>query len=91
MKNNHIMQTEKDEAILETVRDAFRMTFAALGSDRIMQRSLFPSNWKERYNSRLSGTKEYADKLYSRMSYICKGDDVCEMLYRFIKDSQYEK
>ena len=85
------MQTKKDEAILETVRDAFRMTFAALGSDRVVQRSLFPSNWKERYNSRLSGTKEYADKLYSRMSYICKGDDVCEMLYRFIKDSQYEK
>ena len=25
------MQTEKDEAILETVRDAFRMTFAELG------------------------------------------------------------
>ena len=85
------MQTEKDEAILETVRDAFRMTFAELGSDRVVQRSLFPSDWKDRYNSRLSGTKEYADKLYSRMSYICKGDDVCEMLYRFIKDSQYEK
>ena len=85
------MQTKKDEAILETVRDAFRMTFAELGSDRIVQRSLFPSGWKERYNSRLSGTKEYADKLYSRMSYICKGDDVCEMLYRFIKDSPYEK
>ena len=85
------MQTEKDEAILETVRDAFRMTFAELGSDRVVQRSLFPSDWKERYNSRLSGTKEYADKLYSRMSYICKGDDVCEMLYRFIKDSPYEK
>ena len=85
------MQTEKDEAILETVRDAFRMTFAELGSDRVVQRSLFPSDWKERYNSRLSGTKEYADKLYSRMNYICKGDDVCEMLYRFIKDSPYEK
>ena len=85
------MQTEKDEAILETVRDAFRMAFSELGSDRVVQRSLFPSGWKERYNSRLSGTKEYADKLYSRMSYICKGDDVCEMLYRFIKDSSYEK
>ena len=85
------MQTEKDNIILELVRDAFRMTFAAIGSDRVVQRSLFPSDWKERYNSRLSGTKEYADKLYSRMSYICKGDDVCEMLYRFIKDSSYEK
>ena len=85
------MQTKKDEAILETVRDAFRMAFSELGSDRIVQRSLFPSNWKERYNSRLSGTKEYADKLYSRMSYICKGDNVCEMLYRFIKDSSYEE
>ena len=85
------MQAEKDGAVLETVRDAFRMTFAELGSDRIVQRSLFPSGWKERYNSRLSGTKEYADKLYSRMSYICKGDDVCEMHYRFIKDSSYEE
>ena len=85
------MQTKKDEAILETVRDAFRMTFASVEADRVVQRSLFPSSWKDRYNSRLSGTKEYADKLYSRMSYICKGDDVCEMLYRFIKDSQYEK
>ena len=85
------MQTEKDEAILETVRDAFRMTFASIGADRVVQRSLFPSDWKVRYNSRLSGTKEYADKLYSRMSYICKGDDVCEMLYRFIKDISYEK
>ena len=85
------MQTEKDEAILETVRDAFRMTFGEVGSDRVVQRSLFPSDWKERYNSRLSGVKEYADKLYSRMSYICKGDGVCEMLYRFIKDSSYEK
>ena len=85
------MQTEKDGAVLETVRDAFRMTFGEVGSDRIMQRSLFPSDWKERYNSRLSGTKAYADKLYSRMSYICKGDDVCEMLYGFIKDSSYEK
>ena len=85
------MQTEKDGAVLETVRDAFRMAFSELGSDRVVQRSLFPSNWKERYNSRLSGTKAYADKLYSRMSYICKGDDVCEMLYGFIKDSSYEK
>ena len=85
------MQTKKDEAVLETVRDAFRMTFASLGSDRVVQRSLFPSDWKERYNNRLSGVKAYADKLYSRMSYICKGDDVCEMLYRFIKDSSYEK
>ena len=85
------MQTEKDGAVLETVRDAFRMTFSELGSDRVVQRSLFPSDWKERYNSRLSGTKEYADKLYSRMSYICKGDDVCEMLYGFIKDSSYEE
>ena len=85
------MQIEKDNIILELVRDAFRMTFAAIGADRVVQRSLFPSDWKERYNSRLSGTKEYADKLYGRMSYICKGDDVCEMLYRFIKDSQYEK
>ena len=85
------MQTEKDNIILELVRDAFRMTFAELGSDRVVQRSLFPSDWKERYNSRLSGTKAYADKLYSRMSYICKGDDVCEMLYGFIKDSSYEK
>ena len=85
------MQTEKDEAILETVRDAFRMTLAAMGADRVVQRSLFPSDWKERYNNRLSGTKAYADKLYSRMSYICKGDDVCEMLYGFIKDSSYEK
>ena len=85
------MQTEKDVAVLETVRDAFRMAFSELGSDRIVQCSLFPSGWKERYNSRLSGTKEYADKLYSRMSYICKGDDVCEMLYRFIKDSPYEE
>ena len=91
MKNNHIMQTKKDEDILETVRDAFRMTFSELGSDKVVQQSLFPSNWKERYNSRLSGTKEYADKLYSRMSYICKGDNVCEMLYRFIKDSPYEE
>lgn len=85
------MQTEKDEAILETVRDAFRMTFSAIGADRVVQRSLFPSNWKERYNIRLSGTKAYADKLYGRMSFICKGDDVCEMLHRFIKDSPYEK
>ena len=85
------MQTEKDGAVLETVRDAFRMTFSEVGTDRIMQRSLFPSNWKERYNSRLSGAKAYADKLYSRMSYICKGDDVCEMLYGFIKDSSYEE
>ena len=88
------MQTEKiekDNIILELVRDAFRMTFAAIGADRVVQRSLFPSDWKERYNSRLSGTKAYADKLYSRMSYICKGDDVCEMLYGFIKDSSYEK
>ena len=85
------MQTEKDEAILETVRDAFRMTFALIGADRVVQRSLFPSDWKGRCNSRLSGTKEYADRLYSRMSYICKGDKVCEMLYGFIKDSPYEK
>ena len=85
------MQIEKDNAILELVRDAFRMTFAEVGTDRVVQRSLFPSDWKERYNSRLSGTKAYADKLYSRMSYICKGDDVCEMLYGFIKDSSYEK
>ena len=85
------MQTEKDEAILETVRDAFRMTLAAIGADRVVQRSLFPSDWKERYNNRLSGTKAYADKLHSRMSYICNGDDVCEMLYGFIKDSSYEK
>ena len=85
------MQTEKDGAILETVRDAFRMAFSAVGSDRVVQRSLSPSDWKERYNIRLSGTKEYADKLYGRMSYICKGDDVCEMLYGFIKDSPYEK
>ena len=85
------MQTEKDGDILETVRDAFRMAFGEVGSDRVVQRSLFPSNWKERYNSRLSGVKEYADKLYCRMSYICKGDDVCEMLYRFIKDSPYEE
>ena len=85
------MQTKKDEAILETVRDAFRMTFASVGADRVVQRSLFPSDWKDRYNIRLSGTKEYADKLYSRMSYICKGDRVCEMLYRFIKDSPYEE
>ena len=85
------MQTEKDGAVLETVRDAFRMAFSELGSDRVVQRSLFPSNWKERYNSRLSGAKAYADKLYSRMSYICKGDDVCEMLYRFIKDSSCEE
>ena len=85
------MQTKKDGAVLETVRDAFRMAFSAIGSDRVMQRSLFPSNWKERYNSRLSGTKAYADELYGRMSYICKGDDVCEMLYRFIKDSPYEE
>lgn len=85
------MQTEKDEAILETVRDAFRMIFSELGADRVVQRSLFPSDWKERYNSRLSGTKEYADRLYSRMSYVCKGDKVCEMLYGFIKDSPYEK
>ena len=85
------MQTEKDNDILELVRDAFRMTFAEVGTDRVVQRSLFPSDWKERYNNRLSGTKAYADKLYSRMSYICKGDDVCEMLYGFIKDSSYEK
>lgn len=85
------MQTEKDNAILELVRDAFRMTFAEVGTDRVVQRSLFPSDWKERYNSRLSGIKEYADKLYSRMSYVCKGDEVCEMLYGFIKDSSYEK
>ena len=85
------MLTEEDDIILKLVRDAFRMTFAAIGADRIVQRSLFPSDWKERYNSRLSGTKAYADKLYSRMSYICKGDDVCEMLYGFIKDSSYEK
>ena len=85
------MQIEKDNAILELVRDAFSMTFAEVGTDRVVQRSLFPSDWKERYNSRLSGTKAYADKLYSRMSYICKGDDVCEMLYGFIKDSSYEK
>lgn len=85
------MQTEKDNAILELVRDAFRMTFDAVGTDRVVQRSLFPSDWKERYNSRLSGTKAYADKLYSRMSYVCKGDEVCEMLYGFIKDSSYEK
>ena len=85
------MQTEKDNIILELVRDAFRMAFAEVGSDRVVQQSLFPSDWKERYNSRLSGIKEYADKLYSRMSYICKGDDVCEMLYGFIKDSSYEK
>ena len=85
------MQAEKDNIILELVRDAFRMTFAEVGSDRVVQQSLFPSDWKERYNSRLSGIKEYADKLYSRMSYVCKGDDVCEMLYRFIKDSSYEK
>ena len=85
------MLTEEDDIILELVRDAFRMTFAEVGSDRVVQRSLFPSDWKERYNSRLSGTKEYTDRLYSRMSYICKGDDVCEMLYGFIKDSPYEK
>lgn len=85
------MQTEKDNAILELVRDAFRMTFAAIGADRVVQMSLFPSDWKERYNSRLSGTKEYADSLYSRMSYVCKGDEVCEMLYGFIKDSSYEE
>ena len=85
------MQTEKDEAILETVRDAFRMTLAAIGADRVVQRSLFPPDWKERYNNRLSGTKAYADKLYSRMSSICKGAYVCEMLYGFIKDSSYEK
>ena len=86
-----IEKIEKDNIILELVRDAFRMTLAAIGADRVVQRSLFPSDWKERYNSRLSGTKAYADKLYSRMSYICKGDDVCEMLYGFIKDSSYEK
>ena len=40
MKNNHIMQTEKDGAVLETVRDAFRMAFSAVGSDRVVQRSL---------------------------------------------------
>ena len=85
------MLTEEDDIILELVRDAFRMTFASIGADRVVQRSLFPSDWKERYNSRLSGVKEYADKLYGRMSYICKGDDVCEMLYRFIKDSPYEE
>ena len=85
------MLTEEDDIILELVRDAFRMTFAAIGADRVVQRSLFPSDWKERYNSRLSGTKAYADKLYDRMSCICKGDDVCEMLYGFIKDSAYEK
>ena len=85
------MLTEEDDIILELVRDAFRMTFAAIGADRVVQRSLFPSDWKERYNNRLSGIKAYADKLYGRMSYICKGDDVCEMLYGFIKDSPYEK
>ena len=85
------MLTEEDDIVLELVRDAFRMTFAAIGADRVVQRSLFPSDWKERYNSRLSGTKIYADMLYSRMSYVCKGDDVCEMLYGFIKDSPYEK
>ena len=85
------MLTEKDNIILELVRDAFRMTFAAIGADRVVQRSLFPSDWKERYNNRLSGTKAYADKLYGRMSYVCKGDKVCEMLYGFIKDSPYEK
>lgn len=85
------MLTEEDGIILELVRDAFRMTFAAIGADGVVQRSLFPSDWKERYNIRLSGAKSYADKLYRRMSYICKGDDVCEMLYRFIKDSPYEK
>ena len=85
------MLTEEDDTILELVRDAFRMTFASIGADRVVQRSLFPSDWKERYNSRLSGTKAYADKLYGRMSFICKGDDVCEMLYGFIKDSPYEK
>ena len=85
------MLTEEDDIVLELVRDAFRMTFSAIGADRVVQRSLFPSDWKERYNSRLSGTKAYADKLYGRMSYICKGDGVCEMLYRFIKDSSYEK
>ena len=85
------MQTEKDNIILELVRDTFRMTFAEIGADRVVQRSLFPSDWKERYNNRLSGTKAYADKLYDRMSYVCKGDDVCEMLYGFIKDSSYEK
>ena len=85
------MLTKEDDIILELVRDAFRMTFAAIGADMVVQRSLFPSDWKERYNSRLSGTKAYADKLYGRMSFICKGDDVCEMLYGFIKDSPYEK
>ena len=85
------MLTEEDDIVLELVRDAFRMTFAAIGADRVVQRSLFPSDWKERYNGRLSGIKAYADKLYGRMSFICKGDDVCEILYGFIKDSPYEK
>ena len=61
------MLTEEDDIVLELVRDAFRMTFAAIGADRVVQRSLFPSDWKERYNNRLSGTKAYADKLYDRM------------------------